>query len=168
MERQPRSASKAIAASLDGTSEDRTVYSSERRFEEPKLSPDGSLMCFMSDETGKLEVYCTTFPEGEGRRQVSTNGGGPVSWSPDSSATYFLSESTLYAVAVQRDLALSFGMPEPVLDFKPLNLQMWSGFCVGPGGERFLTIQNKSDAENFGQISVIENWFGAFREPTKP
>ncbi len=39
------------------------------------LSPDGRWLAYASDESGRVEVYVQSFPEGGGKRQVS-NGGG--------------------------------------------------------------------------------------------
>ncbi|MEO8201029.1 MAG: protein kinase [Gemmatimonadota bacterium] len=45
------------------------------------LSPDGHWMAYVSDESGRQEVYVRQFPGMEGRRQVSLDGGLEPVWS---------------------------------------------------------------------------------------
>ena len=54
------------------------------RFHEtsPRVSPDGRLLAFVSDETGRNEVYVRTFPEPGGKVQVSIDGGVQPVWRP--------------------------------------------------------------------------------------
>ena len=56
------------------------------RFNEyqPRLSPDGRWLAYVSDESGRDEVYVRPFPEvDKGKWQVSTSGGVYPLWSPD-------------------------------------------------------------------------------------
>jgi len=55
------------------------------------LSPDGKWVSFVSDESGRLEVYVSAFPSSGARYQVSTNGGQFDGWSPDAKKLYFVS-----------------------------------------------------------------------------
>jgi Tol biopolymer transport system component len=59
----------------------------ERR---PRLSPDGRWIAYMSNESGKFEVYVRPFPGVDGGRwQVSTNGGSSPLWSPDGRELFY-------------------------------------------------------------------------------
>src|SRR5262249_38405181 len=44
------------------------------------FSPDGHLIAYSSDESGKFEVYVQTFPSHDRKWQVSTNGGYEPHW----------------------------------------------------------------------------------------
>ncbi len=66
-----------------------------------RLSPDGRWLAYSSTESGREEVYVTHFPSGEGRWQVSQNGGTFPVWRGDSKEIWYLgSDSVLYAAAV--------------------------------------------------------------------
>ena len=41
------------------------------------FSPDGRWVIYASDESGRLELYLTSFPDGEGRRQFTRAVGPP-------------------------------------------------------------------------------------------
>jgi len=47
-----------------------------------RVSPDGRLLAFVSDETGRNEVYVQSFPESGGKVQVSLDGGLQPAWRP--------------------------------------------------------------------------------------
>ncbi len=49
---------------------------------DPSLSPDGRWMAYMSDESGRFEVYVRPYPGPGGRWQVSLDGGTEPVWSP--------------------------------------------------------------------------------------
>ena len=67
----------------DQSEEPRALFRTEAQFEvHPQFSPDGRFLVYASDETGRIEVYVTTMPEGEGKWQVSVEGGGAPRWSP--------------------------------------------------------------------------------------
>src|SRR5438093_827724 len=39
----------------------------------PQFSPDGRWVVYVSDESGRNEVYVTSFPQAEGKWQISTD-----------------------------------------------------------------------------------------------
>jgi len=47
----------------------------------PVLSPDGHWLAYVSDESGRREVYVRPFPSGDGRWQISSEGGIEPRWS---------------------------------------------------------------------------------------
>ena len=48
-------------------------------------------MAYASDESGRDEVYATAFPSGEGKWQLSTNGGSFPRWRADGKEIVYLS-----------------------------------------------------------------------------
>ena len=65
----------------------------DSEFEESggRFSPDGHFFAYVSDETGREEVYVTTFPEHASRWRISTEGGGDPRWRPDGEELYYVS-----------------------------------------------------------------------------
>ena len=62
---------------------------SEADLNDIRVSPDGTLAAYTSDETGTDEVYIRSFPEPGERTLVSQGGGEYPFWSPDGSTVYF-------------------------------------------------------------------------------
>ncbi len=58
---------------------------------EPAISPDGQWLAFTSDETGRPEVYVSTFPVVGARIPVSRGGGRGAVWGRDGRTIYYAS-----------------------------------------------------------------------------
>ncbi len=73
------------------------------RFNErsPMFSPDGRWIAYVSNESGRDEVYVREY-HGSGMRFTISNGGGrePV-WSPDGNTLFYRSEGWLFAVPIE-------------------------------------------------------------------
>lgn len=130
------------------------------------LNPEGTLMLYGSTESGEAQVYCTRFPSGQGRWQVSSDGGTEPSWSHDGSAAYYLnSDRELIRVPMTREPEIRFGLPERVFETMP-NLGAYATIYQSPDGERFISSGNLSDDEEDAglSLSLIEHWAEEFRE----
>jgi serine/threonine protein kinase len=81
------------------------------------LSPDGRWLAYMSTESGALQVYVIAFQGGQGKWQVSTNGGTAPQWSKDGKQLYYLDPTfNLLMVPVKQvNGALQFGATETVI-----------------------------------------------------
>jgi len=62
---------------------------SEDDLDEVRVSPDGTLAAYVSNETGRDEVYVRSFPEARQPEIVSQGGGRVPSWSPDGNTIYY-------------------------------------------------------------------------------
>ena len=58
----------------------------------PAFSPDGRWLAYVSDESGRAEVYVRPFPDLDTRKiQVSLDGGAAPRWNPDGEELFYLS-----------------------------------------------------------------------------
>ncbi len=55
----------------------------------PMISPNGRLLAYVSNETGRDEVYVQRYPEMIRRLQISTDGGSDPMWSPDGKELFY-------------------------------------------------------------------------------
>ncbi len=55
----------------------------------PALSPDGRWIAYVSDESGRDEVYVRPFPSLDGKWQVSTSGGNEPVWARNARELFF-------------------------------------------------------------------------------
>src|SRR5215472_8024584 len=58
---------------------------------DPKLSPDGRWLAYLSNESGSPQIYVAAFKGGTGKWQVSANGGLHPAWGRDGKELYFAS-----------------------------------------------------------------------------
>jgi serine/threonine-protein kinase len=131
------------------------------------LNPSGTLIAYTSRLSGDNQVYCTRFPSGAGKWQVSVRGGSNPVWSADGTTLYFhntTGETKIYAVDVVTEPSVRFGMPREVLDAAALGLDVSSGWSVTADGKRVLALQAETDGDKTNSISVIENWHEEYRD----
>jgi Tol biopolymer transport system component len=130
------------------------------------ISPDGELLLYASREPGGSQVFCTQFPSGEGRWQVSGDGGSLPVWSPDGSSVYYRNtDHELIRVSLTREPAIRFGLPEKVFPTMP-KIEEFATIAPAPDGKRLIAVRSKSDeaAKIAYKILLIENWYEEFRE----
>jgi eukaryotic-like serine/threonine-protein kinase len=143
-----------------------------------QISPDGKWIAYHSDETGRPEIYVKSFPSGEGRWQVSTNGGVFPRWRRDGKEIFFFSGSgfgstnaRLAAVPVQSTGAtFEPGAPHELFDSGYVDLphisvtgNNYHVFAVSPDGQRFLIPRPTAGPQDTASstITVVLNWTAA-------
>jgi len=135
-----------------------------------RLSPDGRYVAYHSWESGQIEIYLKRFPGGEGKWQVTIDGGNWPRWSEDGSELYFMKDTDLYVVPVQAEPSLSLGTPRVLFprstDSRTMPFGWPDAFDVSPDGEGFLIAEPVRDRDEPGGpegLVVTENWFAEFR-----
>ena len=91
-----------------------------------ELSPDGHWMAYRSDESGRMEIYVTSFPSLDQRVQVSSDGSAPgttttltmIRWRKDEHELYYIGPDARSVMAVPVDAAGSFHAGTPKALFK--------------------------------------------------
>ncbi len=128
------------------------------RFQESDgcLSPDGKWLAYVSDETGRSEVYLSDFPAGARKWQISAAGGsGPV-WSRDGRELYFATDKAYFAVSIAGSGSAEVGALRQILDRAPFaGRQIVAG--AGLGGERILALAPAGVASP-EPLRLIRNW----------
>ena len=122
------------------------------------FSPDGRSVAYTSDESGRWEVYVRSFPSGEGKRQVSTEGGADPRWRRDGKERFYLASGfKLMSVSVNLAPAFKPGLPQPLFQTSVTKLiDRPSHYAVAAQGQRFLI---NTDIENTSApITVVLNW----------
>jgi Tol biopolymer transport system component len=79
-----------VALTTDAASREIVVANSPGDETEGQFSPDGKLVAFVSNESGRAEVLVQSFPDPRSRVQVSTAGGTQVRWSRNSDELFYV------------------------------------------------------------------------------
>ena len=133
---------------------------------QPQMRADGKYIAYVSDESGRNEVYLKEFPSGKGKWQVSVDGGRWPRWSPAGDELFFVQRNPNAFLVVKVSTAggvLRLGNPEVLFTEVAENrLRLWQGFRYydsDPNGERFLSVQDEAgqDQSEVG-IVVLQNW----------
>ena len=126
-----------------------------------KLSPNGQLLAYTSDETKRREIYVRTFPEPGGKWQISTNGGSRPVWSRDGKELYFIAaDGKLMAVGIKSGAKFEPSVPKPLFDPR-IGTFISNWFDVTKDG-RFLIPVQLEQAVN-APLTVVVNWTAALK-----
>ncbi len=127
------------------------------------LSPDGHFVAYVSDESGRYEVYVQRFPGGGGKRLVSSNGGGQPRWRRDGKELFYVADRTLLAVDVTTMPNFSMGSPRELFESEGLNSPTVQYYDVSADGQRFV-LRELMEVDDPTVIRVVQNWFAEFRD----
>jgi eukaryotic-like serine/threonine-protein kinase len=83
-----------------------------------QFSPDGRWITYMSDESGRTEVYVRPFLRSGEKVRVSVVSGDEPRWRRDGKEIVFFGEQSLFAVPVTTSPAFRAGTPEKLFTFK--------------------------------------------------
>ncbi|MGD8375652.1 MAG: protein kinase [Acidobacteriota bacterium] len=125
------------------------------------FSPDGNYVVFASTDTGRSEVYITRFPSGEGRWQVSADGGVQPRWSPAGDRIFYLAGTALMEVPVSGATSPSLGAPRTLFQWESAP----RGYDVTADGRGFLMIEETDPGALGPQVVIVQNWTAEFRPP---
>ena len=127
---------------------------------QPMLSPDGRWIAYVSDESGRREVYVRSFPDPAGITQISNEGGQEPIWAPAGHELYYrdVTGRRVMAVSFRADPKPSVGLPKLLFEGNYLP-GFWSrNYDLTPDGQRFLMIQHV-EPQQATYIKVVLNWF---------
>ncbi len=125
-----------------------------------RLSPDGTWLAYMSDESGRPEVYVQTFPEHGGKWQISTSGGMDPRWRGDGKELFYLSaDQRVMAVSVVTTPAFEADVPKALFPVQVLSpgLGPRTHYEVTADGQRFL-LAAPLGSETLAGTQVVLNW----------
>ena len=128
------------------------------------FSPDGHLLAYTSNESGKFEVYVQTFPPSDRVWPVSTNGGYEPRWRADGREIYYLSPDRKL-MAVEVGPGPSFGVPKVLFQTR-VHASVGSfrtHYVPARDGRRFLVNTQTSDSAA-NPITVVLNWAAGLKE----
>ena len=133
----------------------------------PTLSSDGRWLAFVSDQSGRPEVYVRTLDSAGSVSQVSQGGGDEPRWSPDGRELFYRSQAPddIRLVSARIETTPAFR----VIERKPLfsvasyvNAIPHAGYEVAPDGTYFVFVRSSPAS----RIVVIQNLPELIRQQT--
>jgi eukaryotic-like serine/threonine-protein kinase len=126
-----------------------------------QFSPDGKWVAYASNESGKWEIYITSFPDAHGKWQVSNGGGDQPRWRGDGKEIFYLAaDGKILAVPVKEGANFNPGAPIALFQANQRALVATSellAYDVTPDGQRFLINTHVKNGE-IQPMSVVLNW----------
>jgi Tol biopolymer transport system component len=133
------------------------------RFNErcPEFSPDGRWIAYVSDGSGRWEVYVQPFPGPGGKWQISNEGGRDPLWSRNGKQLFYRWGDQVWVVDVQ--IGSDFSTSKPRLLFEQPGyarsslVRTWD---ISPDGQRFLMVkQGEREPKPVTEMILVQNWF---------
>jgi eukaryotic-like serine/threonine-protein kinase len=127
-----------------------------------KLSPDGHWLAYHSGESGTVQVYVVAFGGGQGKWQISANGGVMPRWSKDGKELYYFDPTySLFAVPVNASgSALQFGTPQTLVS--NWTVPSTPLYDVSPDGKKILLDRVPQQVSQ--SVTVVTNFTAGLKK----
>jgi eukaryotic-like serine/threonine-protein kinase len=119
----------------------------------PSISPDGHWLAYVSNESGRNEVYVQPFPTLDRKWKISTDGGIMPVWARNGRELFYVNGHTLMAVPIVRAATFDSGTPRALFQ-RPYEFF----YDVAPDGRFIMTEPEQADVVPT-QITLVQNWF---------
>jgi serine/threonine-protein kinase len=132
----------------------------------PQFSPDGRWLAYVSDESGRFEIYVQPYPGPGGKYQISTAGGNEPVWNPNGRELFYRSGGKMMAVDITTQPSFSAGKARMLFDGPYLSISTTiPSYDVSPDGRRFLMLKSVDQEQTAPtQINVVQNWFEELKQ----
>jgi len=139
------------------------------------LSPDGRWLAYVSDESGRNEIYVRAFPDPGAPVLISNGGGVGPSWAPDGSAVYYVGPDSMTRASVStaqgglrvhsRTKLFGHSGYEVTTAAFFQSLGFPRRYDIDPRGDRFLMVQSLEETFTLGvPVRVVVNWFDELQQ----
>jgi serine/threonine-protein kinase len=168
VETRPGTGTDILVVSPSGDRQPRPLV--ETRFADayPDLSPDGRWLAYMSEESGRPEVYVQPYPGPGPRQQVSANGGTGPAWSRDGRELFYSTAQTFGGQAVPTRMmtvpitlrpTFTVGAPRQLFEGRFGATAGIRSYDVTADGRRFLMVQQKERPPvAAAEMILVQNW----------
>jgi Tol biopolymer transport system component len=136
----------------------------------PHFSPDGRWLAYVSDESGRYEIYVQSYPGPGGKRQISNEGGTEPLWNRNGRELFYRSGNKMMAVEIRTQPSFSVGSRRMLFEGSQYTSPAgpysypFPNYDVSPDGQRFLMVTKESKP----QINVVVNWFEELNRHVPP
>ncbi len=140
------------------------VFDARFRVDEPQLSPDERWLAYVSQESGRDEVYLEPFRRAGDRVRVSVDGGGQPKWRGDGKELFYATPANqLMAVSVRAAAErLEVSLPTRLFEIRGLEGTGYDDYAPSADGQRFLVKLPVQESRK-PQLQIVTNWTSLLR-----
>ena len=114
-------------------------------------------MAYVSNESGRNEVYVRPFPDHGGKWPISTQGGNNPVWARDARELFYRSGDQMMVVDINAQPTFTAGKPRVLFEGR-YGAAPDTNYDVTRDGQRFLMVKPVEQRTPAMQLNVILNW----------
>ncbi len=151
--------------SLSGDSRPRDFIASQFDEDQGVFSPDGRRVAYVSDESGRKEVFVASFPDPSQRIRISSDGGDQPRWSRDGRELFYVSKrETMMATPFDSSSGVPTAPPARLFN-APIYYSFGSHapfkYDVAPDGRFLIVVRASKDPPP--PLVLVLNWQAALK-----
>ena len=127
----------------------------------PRISPDGRWLAFVSDQSGRNEIYVQPFPNPGARIQVTTEGGTEPLWSRSGKALIYRALDAVVSVPVSTSPSFTMGERRTLVTGNYLTETTHQDYDISPDGTQLLMLKAVGSSRS---AVIVHNWRRELRE----
>jgi len=158
-EESPETGSDIWVLPVEGDRTPVPVVVSEFDETSPRFSPDGRWLAYMSDRSGRNQVYVQGYPEAGRPQLVSVDGGTAPAWASAGRELFFRNGDLMMVVEVTPGDPPQFGQPRALFEH-PFPAEL-DAYDVSPDGQHIITAVAVPDPPV--QLRVLINFVEALK-----
>lgn len=129
---------------------------------EAAFRPDGRWVAYVSDESGRPEVYVAPFPGPGGKRQVSSAEARAPQWRRDGKELFYETGQgqLMAAEVIEKDGVLEIGKVQQLFNGLFRDTRLWA---ASADGQKFVVVELPGSDET-RPLTLLQNWTAALRK----
>jgi serine/threonine-protein kinase len=127
------------------------------KFAAPAFSPDEHWIAYVSNESGRNQVYVTQFPNWDTKWLVSSDGGTQPMWSRNGHELFYRDGDKMMVVSVTTGSAFIAEQPKLLFEAAYESIAVRANYDVMPDG-RFLMIKADAQQSTNRRLNLVLNW----------
>jgi serine/threonine-protein kinase len=128
---------------------------------EPSVSPDGKWLAYVSNESGRSEVYVRPMPGPGSRIQISTDGGVEPEWSPKGGELFYRGSGKIILARIANLETVPSVTRQQLFDDVYYGMPVHTTYGASPDGTRLLFTKSGGGES---RTIVILNWLDEVRQ----
>jgi serine/threonine protein kinase/Tol biopolymer transport system component len=127
------------------------------QFAAPAFSPDGRWIAYVSNETGRNQVYVAQFPAWVTKWLVSSEGGTQPMWARDGRELFYRDGDKMMVVGVTASTSFVAERPKLLFEARYESPAVRANYDVTPDGH-FVMVKTEAQQSINRQLNVVLNW----------
>mgnify|MGYP003868594867 CR=1 FL=1 len=137
----------------------RPILKTRSTVEQARVSHDGRWLAYISNESGRWEVYVQPFAGAGGKWQISTEGGMEPLWSNGGRELFYRNGAKMMAVNVTTVPGFRPETPRVLFEKQFRGPTIPTGASgVSPDGQRFLMLETVEGEKPVTEMNIVLNW----------